>query len=223
MNSKGFATTGIIFAVLLTSMLIMAVFFNSILNTSFNVQNSKELVPNYINNMNGIERVYSVFKENISHNKDIAFEDIDKKYKVVKITEDYSDVNRNLNNLDTFYVNNKTNIKISFEVYPIDSEKAHSYSVDIRLDGYGNVISSDSMTKNSVIDIDENFLYNQETGKTNYGEYEVNVDTTNCSVVIKVEYKRLDYREVEISNENIKQILAIENSPNGDTAIHFIQ
>lgn len=220
MNNKGFATIGIIFAVLLVSMLTMAMFFNPILNTSFNVQNSKELIPNYINNMNGIERVYSVFKENISHNKNIVFEDINKEYKVLKITEDYTDINTNSN---VFYVNNKTNVKISFEVSPVNPNKAHSYSVDVRLNETVNVTSSASMTKNSVIDINEDFLYNEETGKTNYGEYEVSVNNINCNVITKVEYKRLDYREVEISNENIKQVLAIENRPNNDTAIYFVQ
>lgn len=226
LNNKGFATTGIILAVLLITMIVITLFLNPILNTSVNVKNSKEFIPEYVNNINGVERVYSVFKENISHNKDISFEDIGKEYRVTQIKEDYSDIQLILDNYNTFNVNNKTDINIYFEVYPIDYELPHSYSVNVLLNNNKIVASADDMVNNSTMNIANSYLYNEETGETNYGEYKVDVDTTNCNVVIRVEYKKLDYREIKLSNENIEQNIGIKNNTDRNsiiTEIYFIQ
>ena len=226
MNNKGFATTGIIFAVLLITMIVITLFLNPILNTSVNVKNSKEFTPEYVNNINGVERVYSVFKENISHNKDISFEDIGKEYRVTQIKEDYSDIQLILDNYNTFNVNNKTDINIYFEVYPIDYELPHSYSVNVLLNNNKIVASADGMVNNSTMNIANSYLYKEETGETNYGEYKIDVDTTNCNVVTRVEYKKLDYREIELSNENIEQNIGIKNNTDRNsinTEIYFIR
>ena len=226
LNNKGFATTGIIFAVLLITMIVITLFLNPILNTSVNVKKSKEIIPEYVNNINGVERVYSVFKENISHNKDITFEDIGKKYKVTTVKEDYLDIQLLLDNYNTFNVNNKTDINIYFEVYPIDYELPHSYSIDVLLDNNKVVASKDGLVNNSTINVANSYLYNEETGETNYGEYKIDVDTTNCNVVTRVEYKKLDYREIELSNENIEQNIGIKNNTDRNsinTEIYFIR
>lgn len=218
MDNKGFATTGIIFAVLLVTMIIMTVFFNPILNTSVNIKNSKELMPEYINDVNGLERVYSVFKENISHDGNIKFEDIGKEYKVNSVKEEYSEIV--LDNNNSFNVNNKTDIDIYFEVYPIDDRLPASYSVNVML-GNKNVVNKNELTNNSTINIDNNYLYNKEDG-TNYGKYTIDVDTINCDVKTKVKFKKLDYREVEITNDNMKQTIGIKNNVD-NVDVYFIR
>lgn len=224
-NNKGFATIGVIVAVLIATMIVITIFFNPILNTSVDIKNSKETIPKYINNMNGIERTYSVFKENMSHNKDISFEDINKEYTISEVDTVYSQIEITLNGSnDTFNINNKTDVNISFEVFPIDPDETHSYNIDLVLNDSNKVISKDNVVNNTVLEIPDNFLYDENTGETNYGEYRLSVDTSNCNVTIKVQYDKLDYREINIKNHNIEQILAIDNSSeeNG-VEIYFIQ
>lgn len=222
-NDKGFATIGVIVAVLLTTMIVISVFFNPILNTTVDMKNSKDIVPKYTNNMNGIERTYSVFKNNMSHNKNISFEDIDKEYIVNEVDAEYSLTELALNRTNnSFSIDNKTDVKVFIEVFPIDPEESHSYNVDLVLNDSVNIVNKDGVINDTTLEIPENFLYDEATGETNYGEYKLLVDTNNCNVVINVQYNKLDYREISIKNQDIEQVLAIDNSLD-KTEIYFIQ
>lgn len=196
--------------VLFVSMTIMGTFFNPILSTTVNIENSKELTPNYINNMNGLERVHSIFKENVSHNETIRFEDIDRTYEVTQLAEDYSVVRENIRNNESFEVNNKTNIRIEFKSEPT-SPGNNSYDIQIKLNG--EVIVEDyNLSNNTLIEIDNDYIYNEETGETNYGEFEININENRVNVVAEVLYNKLDYREVELSNENFTRTLIINDN-----------
>lgn len=208
MNKRGFATIGIMMAVLFVSMVIIGTFFNPIYNTSVNIENSKSLTPKYIDNMNGLERLHATFYDNVSRSGEISFEDLNKSYKVDLVSEDYSIVNETIRNNGTFNVNNKTYLNIEFEVE--SSKIVYSYDIEVKLNGKV-IVENKGLKKNTVIEIGEEFLYNEETGETNYGEFEINVVQNNAEIVANVEYENLDHREVIVSNEDFSRNIEINN------------
>lgn len=208
MNKRGFATIGIMMAVLFVSMIIIGTFFNPIYNTSVNIENSKSLTPKYIDNMNGLERLHATFYDNVSRSGEISFEDLNKSYKVDLVSEDYSIVNETIRNNGTFNVNNKTYLNIEFEVE--SSKIVYSYDIEVKLNGKV-IVENKGLKKNTVIEIGEEFLYNEETGETNYGEFEINVVQNNAEIVANVEYENLDHREVIVSNEDFSRNIEINN------------
>lgn len=224
-NDKGFATIGVVVAVLIATMIVISIFLNPILNTTVNMKESKEIIPKYVNNISGMERLYSVFKENISHNQDLTFEDIEKDYSITEKSSDYSQVELVVNgNNDTFYVNNKTDIDISFKVVPIDSELPHSYNIDLVLNNSESVASKENLSNDASIEIPEDFLYNEDTGETNYGYYSLSINAKNANVLAKINYSKLEHREINIKNNNIEQVLSIDNSSKDENVeIYFIQ
>lgn len=208
MNKRGFATIGIMMAVLFVSMIIIGTFFNPIYNTSVNIENSKSLTPKYIDNMNGLERLHATFYDNVSRSGEISFEDLNKSYKVDLVSEDYSIVNETIRKNGTFNVNNKTYLNIEFEVE--SSKIVYSYDIEVKLNGKV-IVENKGLKKNTVIEIGEEFLYNEETGETNYGEFEINVVQNNAEIVANVEYENLDHREVIVSNEDFSRNIEINN------------
>ena len=208
MNKRGFATIGIMMAVLFVSMVIIGTFFNPIYNTSVNIENSKSLTPKYIDNMNGLERLHATFYDNVSRSGEISFEDLNKSYKVDLVSEDYSIVNETIRNNGTFNVNNKTYLNIEFEVE--SSKIVYSYDIEVKLNGKV-IVENKGLKKNTVIEIGEEFLYNEETGETNYGEFEINVVQNNAEIIANVEYENLDHREVIVSNEDFSRNIEINN------------
>ena len=195
--------------VLLVSMTIMGTFFNPMLNLSTSIQNSKELTPNYIKNMNGLERMYSVFNENKSHVGDITFEDIDKSYNVTTISEDYSVVRVDLKNGGKFNIDNETHIAIEFKSTPTQIGNNY-YDIQINLNGE-KIIENYNLKNNTLIEIEKDYLYNKETGDLNYGEFEILINENMVDVVAEVKYNELAYREATISNDKFSRTVIIEN------------
>ena len=213
-NNKGYATTGMMVLVLLVSMTIMGTFFNPMLNLSSSIQNSKDLTPNYIKNMNGLERMYSVFNENKSHVGDITFEDIDKSYNVSTSTEDYSVVRVDLKDGDKFIVDNETHIAIEFKSTPTEIGDNY-YDIQINLNGE-KIIENYNLKNNTLIEIEKEYLYNRETGDLNYGEFEILINENMVDVVAEVKYNKLKYREAIVSNDKFSRVLIIK-----DDSIYF--
>lgn len=208
MNKRGFATIGIMMAVLFVSMVIIGTFFNPIYNTSVNIEDSKSLTPKYIDNMNGLERLHATFYDNVSRTGEITFEDLNKSYVVDLVSEDYSVVNKAIRNTGTFNVNNKTYLNIEFAVE--SSETFYSYDIEVKLNGEV-IVENKDLNKNTVVEIGEEFLYNEETGETNYGEFEINIVQNNAAIVANIEYENLDHREVTVSNEDFSRNIEINN------------
>lgn len=208
MNNKGSTSVGILVAVLLVIGIIMGVFFNPMLNLTLNVENSKDIIPNYINNINGMERLYSVLQNNISHNSDVIFEDIDKEYNIEELTAEYENITVG----KKFTIENKTDITVNMEIQPISQDEPYYYDIKLILNEDKVVFNKTNLTNNSTMTVNSDFLYNQETGEINYGDFEIIVDSNNCNVSVKTEYDLLVYREINVSNKNINQNIGINNT-----------
>lgn len=207
MNNKGFATIGMMVAVLFVSMAIIGTFFNPILSTTVNMENSRKLTPQYIENMNSLERIYSIFVENPSHVGDIQFEDTERNYNVNEIISEHSTVQKNLLDGETFELRNKTDIRIEFKSESIGFGQS-DYDIQIKLNGE-TIVEDYGLSNNTLVEISNSYLYNTETGITNYGEFEININERNAEVSAEVRYENLDYREIELSNENFTRTIII--------------
>jgi len=221
-NQRGYATIGVVVAILILTLAISTVFLNPILNTSLNTKQAKDIIPQYVQNMNGIERVYSKLKQNVSLNEPIIFEDISKEYEITEVNSEYQQENLSFTgNSNSFSVNNKTDVNIGFQVSQVDSDFTYYYDAKIVHNGE-TVASISNKNTDMTITIDEQYLYNETNGETNYGEYEIIIDTYNSSVESTVSFDKLTYREIKLSNENINQLIGITRNTN-DFDIHFVQ
>lgn len=221
-NQRGYATIGVVVTVLILTLAISTIFLNPILNTSLNTKQAKDIIPQYVQNMNGIERVYSKLKQNVSLNEPIIFSDISKEYEITEVNSEYQQENLSFTgNSNSFSVNNKTDVNIGFQVSQVDSDFPYYY--DAKIVQNGETVASISNKNTDIsITIDEQYLYNETNGETNYGEYEIIIDTYNSTVDSTVSFNQLTYREIELSNDNINQLIGITRNTN-DFDIHFIQ
>lgn len=212
-NERGFVTVGVIVVILIASMIIIGTFFNPILNTSLDVKKSREIIPQYVNNSNGLERIYSLMRNNVSYNGEIIFDDIDKEYQVTEVDSEYSTVELSLSELNnSFNIENKTDINISLEMTPGNNINASSYDVELLLDDSENVISQSGLTSSTVLNVPENYVYNETTGDTKYGKYTLLIEEENSKVTAVVRYKKLDYRETTLKNNSIDKVMVIDNN-----------
>lgn len=222
MNDKrGFVTIGLVISVMLISIIIISIFYKPIVNTTMDVKNSKSITPDYISNLSGQERVYSLLKENVSYKGNVSFEDLNREFKIKTIKEDYEDIE--LVNPNVFHINNETEITISLEAHPIDSNEPHSYDYTLTLND--EIVSEGGYNSGTVINIDKEFLYNADKNETNYGRYFLDINSNNCYVSTKVNFRRLKHREIKLSNESMDKIVYIDNNYIGGNLkninIHF--
>lgn len=219
-NNRGFATIGLVFSILIIISIIMATFFNPMLNTTQNVKNAENDTLNYTKSLAGKERLYSKLKENISYSGKLVYEDVNVDYDLRTIKEDYEAINLTLGNNQSFNINNSTDIKIELNAVPIDNKKPCSYDVVLKNDGE-NILdeSSTNLTNNTIIEVGENFIYNKSTDKTRYGDYILNINSNNCNVKANISFNRLKYRELELINNGDKDVLVIKNENIGNQNI----
>lgn len=220
-NERGFVTVGVVVVILIVSMVIIGTFFNPILSTSVDMKDSREIIPKYVNDSNGLERTYSTIKDNISYNGEIVFDDIEKEYEVSEVDSEYSTVELSLSELsNSFEIENKTDIEILLEMAPEDNVNPSSYNVELILNGSESVISQSGLDSNTVLNVPANFVYNESTGEKKYGNYSLSVEAENSTVTAKVKYKKLDYRKVTLKNDSIDKILIIDNRQE-DSKVYF--
>lgn len=219
MNKKGAVTISIIVGVLILTLIVITTFLNPILNTSLNLKQSKEIIPDYIDNITGLERVYSILNENVSYKGSVEFPDIQKKYEVSDIDSVYEErVLDFSSNLNTFFINNETDIEIQLKFTPYGPTS--SYDVRLVLNDEFEVKSEDGLSTNAIININKEFVYDEINNKTNYGEYKLLINTHNAQVTATVVYNKLTFRELSLTGEDLEQTLVIDNRYE-DVEIYF--
>jgi len=218
-NKKGAVTISIIVGVLILTLIVITTFMNPILNTSLNLKQSKEIIPDYIDNITGLERVYSILNENVSYKGSVEFPDIQKEYEVSDIDSVYEErVLDFSSNLNTFFINNETDIEIQLKFTPYGPTS--SYDVRLVLNDEFEVKNEDDLSTNSVITVNKDFVYDKINNKTNYGEYKLLINANNAQVTATVTYDKLTFRELSLTGDNLEQTLVIDNR-NEDVEIYF--
>ena len=215
MDKKGFATLSILIVILIVTSMLLLLFYKPILETNRNIIKSSLISDKLVKDMNGKERIYSVLNKNMSFEGQVSYEDLDKKYIIETIDEDYEAIELHFSShqFNGFSIYNKTPIEIVLEASPVDPEEPFSYDVELMINGkdlldgggLGLQISSD-------IIIPSNKIYDKSTEETNYGEYTLNIpQTENCTVEAMIIYDKLYHREIKLKENNLERTIFINN------------
>lgn len=208
LNKKGYATIGIIFAVLFVVMIISPLFFRPIMNTSVSVKEASQVLPAYLKKRNGLERLHGMLYENNSLEGTVNFEDLGATYELETVAMELE--NEIINNELSFAINHTTDIAIEFKTTVLGENP--SYDVYLMLNG--KIIQQvDDLTEDASINISNEFIYNKETGISNFGDYELVISNSNIDVDTKISYSKLKFREVRVNNGEFNII--IEDGVNG--------
>lgn len=195
LNKKGYATIGIIFSVLLVVMLISPLFFRSVMNTSVKMKEDSKVLPDYLKKRNGLERLHGMLSENNSLEGTVNFEDLEETYELETVDVELED--KVINNELSFTINNATDIAIEFKTTALGENP--SYDVYLMLNG--KIIQQvDDLTEDASINISNEFVYNKETGISNFGDYKLVISNSNINVDTKISYSKLKFREVRVNN-----------------------
>lgn len=202
LNKKGYATIGIIFSVLLVVMIISPLFFQPVMNTSVSVKEASQVLPAYLKKRNGLERLHGLLSENNSLEGTVDFEDLGATYELETVTVEFED--EMVNNELAFAINHATDIAIEFKT-TVSGENP-SYDVYLMLNG--EIIQRvDDLTEDASINISNDFIYNKETGISNFGDYELVISNSNIDVDTKISYSKLKFREVRVNNGEFNIII----------------
>lgn len=208
LNKKGYATIGVIFAVLLVVMIISPLFFRPVMNTSVSVKEASQVLPAYLKKRNGLERLHGMLYENNSLEGTVNFEDLGATYELETVAMELE--NEIINNELSFAINHTTDIAIEFKTTVLGENP--SYDVYLMLNG--KIIQQvDDLTEDASINISNEFIYNKETGISNFGDYELVISNSNIDVDTKISYSKLKFREVRVNNGEFNII--IEDGVNG--------
>lgn len=208
LNKKGYATIGVIFAVLLVVMLISPLFFRPVMNTSVSVKEASQVLPAYLKKRNGLERLHGMLYENNSLEGTVDFEDLEATYELETVAVEFED--EIVNNELSFTINHATDIAIEFKT-TVTGENP-SYDVHLLLNG--EIIQQvEDLTENASINISNEFIYNKETGASNFGDYELLISNSNINVDTKISYGKLKLREVRVNDGEFS--IVIKNGDNG--------
>lgn len=212
-NQKGFATVGLAMAVMIVASILIITFSNPMLNTTNSIKNAENNTEKYVSSIASKERLHSKLNENISYKGELRYDDIETAYNVNTKSEDYESKSLSFNESGgSLQINNETDINISISSSPKDSKLNHSYSISVEHDGVDIIgEGGKSLTGNNNIKIGKNYLYNEENDSTNYGIYNILVDSKNADVSITVTYNRLAKREIEVTGKDFKESIVIEN------------
>lgn len=202
LNKKGYATIGVIFAVLLVVMLISPLFFRPIMNTSVSVKEARQVLPEYLKKRNGLERLHGMLYENNSLEGTVDFEDLEATYELETVAVELED--EVVNNELSFAINHATDIAVEFKATVLGENP--SYDVYLMLNG--EIIQQvDDLTEDASINISNEFIYNKETGISNFGNYELVISNSNIDVDTKISYSKLKFREVRVNNGEFNIII----------------
>lgn len=202
LNKKGYATIGIIFAVLFVVMIISPLFFSPIMNTSVSVKEDSQVLPAYLKKRNGLERLHGILYENNSLEGAVNFEDLEATYELETVAMELED--EIINNELSFAINHATDIAIEFKTTVLGENP--SYDVYLMLNG--EIIQQvDDLTEDASINISNEFIYNKETGISNFGDYELVISNSNIDVDTKISYSKLKFREVRVNNGEFNIII----------------
>lgn len=208
LNKKGYATIGIIFSVLLVVMLISPLFFSSVMNTSVSMKEDRKVLPAYLKKRNALERLHGMLSENNSLEGTVTFEDLEETYELETVDVELED--EVINNELSFTVNHATDIAIEFKTTALGENP--SYDVYLMLNG--KIIQQvDDLTEDASINISNEFVYNKETGISNFGDYELVISNSNIDVDTKISYSKLKFREVRVNNGEFN--ITIKDGVNG--------
>ena len=207
-NKKGYATIGVIFAVLLVVMIISPLFFRPIMNTSVSVKEARQVLPEYLKKRNGLERLHGMLYENNSLEGTVDFEDLEETYELETVAVELED--EVVNNELAFAINHATDIAIEFKTTVLGENP--SYDVYLMLNG--EIIQQvEDLTEDASINISNEFIYNKETGISNFGDYELVISNSNINVDTKISYGKLKLREVRVNDGEFN--IVIKNGDNG--------
>ena len=208
LNKKGYATIGIILSVLLVVLLISPLFFRQIMNTSVKMKEDTQILPAYLKKRNAFERLHGMLSENNSLEGTVNFEDLEETYELETVAIELED--EVLNNELSFTINNATDIAIEFKTTTLGENP--SYDVYLMLNG--KIIQQvDDLTEDASINISNEFVYNKETGISNFGDYELVISNSNINVDTKISYSKLKFREVSVNNGEFN--ITIKDGANG--------
>ena len=208
LNKKGYATIGIILSVLLVVLLISPLFFRQIMNTSVKMKEDTQVLPAYLKKRNAFERLHGMLSENNSLEGTVNFEDLEETYELETVGVELED--EVLNNELSFTINNATDIAIEFKTTTLGENP--SYDVYLMLNG--KIIQQvDDLTEDASINISNEFVYNKETGISNFGDYELVISNSNINVDTKISYSKLKFREVRVNNGEFN--ITIKDGVNG--------
>lgn len=208
LNKKGYATIGIILSVLLVVLLISPLFFRQIMNTSVKMKEDTQVLPAYLKKRNAFERLHGMLSENNSLEGTVNFEDLEETYELETVAVELED--EVLNNELSFTINNATDIAIEFKTTTLGENP--SYDVYLMLNG--KIIQQvDDLTEDASINISNEFVYNKETGISNFGDYELVISNSNINVDTKISYSKLKFREVRVNNGEFN--ITIKDGVNG--------
>lgn len=208
LNKKGYATIGIILSVLLVVLLISPLFFQQIMNTSVKMKEDTQVLPAYLKKRNAFERLHGMLSENNSLEGTVNFEDLEETYELETVAVELED--EVLNNELSFTINNATDIAIEFKTTTLGENP--SYDVYLMLNG--KIIQQvDDLTEDASINISNEFVYNKETGISNFGDYELVITNSNINVDTKISYSKLKFREVRVNNGEFN--ITIKDGVNG--------
>jgi hypothetical protein len=222
MDRKGFMATITVVITLIISGIIIASFQPLIIGKAKINQHVENYTTNKINSRNGLERLYSMYSQDISANlNELSYEDLGISYEIEEIEKDTRQIIKAVNNRGSFFINNKTtlNVRLDFIDRRISEDDFAYYSFDIKHDGesiFEENIINEALVGSGLeinIEIDEE-----------YGDYEVFYSTHNMDIDVTVEYTEQSYRKLRIIENNKKErIIIIENNVELRTLNKFIE
>lgn len=207
-NEKGYTYAGTLFVILIITTAFLFLAHTGFSTDTIVTSESNKISKNMVSELNGKERIHALLYSNVSYEGEKSYGDLNKKYTVSTVGEEYEQKTLSIYNSSKFKLNNKTDVKVDLYVTPVDNLICN-YSVSIMngsydlIGGQGSSLSGDT----SFI-IKGEKLYNKETDETNYGEYVVNMDS-NCSLSGTITYDNLLKREVLLKTSGYQRNILI--------------
>jgi len=224
MKRKGFTNLIIVVGIMLFSMALISIFGFPLINSYFRTTKAINLVEPYVESMNGLERLYGKFYENISYNETTTYSDLNKIYTVIDKQLDNRPISLTVSgdSNTAFKILNKTDINITINYSPsaglLPGDPTY-YNVEIFCAGT-SIYNSTNISSGKSITIPSDFLYDKTTGISNYGEYKLIINSVNSDINTNIAYNEQSYRKIEITeNTDIKRTLVIENNTSIDGTI----
>lgn len=211
MNDKrGFINAGTAITILMLTSVIVIFLYSTTFDTSKIIQSQKGALQEFTATANSKERIYSLLKNNNSFIGKVNYEDLDRSYEVSTVSEEFNEISKSTSSALSFSINNKTDLSISTTL----SNVQDSCSYSIKLSHNGNDIplgtNNYNLTSGEIFNIDSSEFYDTQTQRSNYGDYSLNVLSSNCTVQANVSYKEIKERILEINGEDLKSEIKIK-------------
>lgn len=201
LNKKGMLNIHFVLAFIIIIFIIIMSISIPLVNKYYQTNAMFQTTTDNINEKNSISRIYEKIHQNMSVEGPLIYSDLGTDYQIAEVSTDYDTKTYTFGNYQYVNVYNKTDIQINLGFTSDDSENPGYYNVSVLYKG--NVINEfNNQSGNLSITIPSNYLYDESSDTTHYGEYEVVISEFNGISNGTVEYQELTSREINLYSEN---------------------